>query len=47
LKDFNRFAKIYENEYFNVYFPAEINEEKSIEQLDKIVLDKTLERFNK
>jgi hypothetical protein len=47
LKDFKRFADIYENEYFNVYFPDEITEDKSIEELDKLVLEKTLKRFNK
>ncbi len=47
LNDFNRFAEIYENEHFNVYFPNEIAPDWSIEELDKLVLEKTLARFNK
>ena len=47
LKDFKRFAEIYENEHLNIYFPNEIIVEKCIEELDKLVLEKTLEKFNK
>lgn len=47
LKDFNRFAEIYENEHLNAYFPDEIIENKSLEETDSLVLEKTLERFNK
>jgi hypothetical protein len=47
LKDFKRFAEIYENEHLNAYFPDEIIKNKSLEEIDSLVLEKTLERFNK
>ena len=47
LKDFDRFAEIYENVYLSRCFPNEIPENISTDEFDKIVLEKTLERFNK
>lgn len=47
LKDFERFAEIYENEHFNVYFPDEIGPDMSTAELNKLVLEKTLVRFDK
>jgi hypothetical protein len=47
LKDFELFAEIYENIHLNTCFLDDITENKSSEEFDKLVLEKTLERFNK
>lgn len=47
LNDFKRFAEIYENIHLNTYFADEGLPEESKEKIDNIILEKTLEKFNK
>lgn len=47
LKDFERFASIYEDVHLNTYFADGGMPNKSKEEIDVMVLKKVLERFNK
>lgn len=47
LKDFNRFADIYENVYLNTIFADEVKPNLSDEEIEKHILEMVLEQFNK
>ena len=47
LHEFQRFADIYENIYLNFEFEYSENKLKSKEEVEKLILEKVLERFNK
>lgn len=47
LKNFKRFADIYETIYFNTYYPNEGGQKGSKEKIDKEILEKTLKQYNK
>jgi hypothetical protein len=47
LMDFQRFATIYENQYFNTYYTNEGNPKGEKEKIDKEILGETLKRYNK
>ncbi|CAM4275926.1 hypothetical protein [Flavobacterium terrigena] len=47
LKDFKRFAEIYEHTHLNTYFADAGWPEESREKMDSMILEKTLEKFNK
>lgn len=47
LKDFKRFAAIYENIHFDTYYPNEGSPVGSKEEIDKVILEKALKQYNK
>ena len=46
MDDFERFARLYENIHLNTYYADEGRPNLSNEEIDKLVLKETLEKFN-